>query len=261
MTDLSEFSGLNSAFVSSIADKPGDLFVDPAAFQIKREAGVEHLVMCHHPFGWLRQGVPLMDHLNDVARLQLFGHVHVNRVELGRDYVRVAASAAHPDRTEPGWEPGYNLIELVVEVDGAKRVMKIGTHVRVWQNRPGEFRAKMDRGDDVFRHTIPLEDLAPSPTGTAPSASLPEPTSTGLAALLKQVTVNSMDSLRDISVQIFKLTLSQKSAIAGKLNLLEEQDVNEPDFERFRRAFIRARDRGLIEDLDREVKAAAGEDR
>jgi hypothetical protein len=66
-----------------------------------------------------------------------------------------------------------------------------------------------------------------------------------------------MDTLRDISIRFFKLTLSQKSAIAGKLNLLEEEDANQPDFERFRRVFLRARDRGLVKDLDREVKEAA----
>ena len=66
-----------------------------------------------------------------------------------------------------------------------------------------------------------------------------------------------MDTLRDVSIRFFKLTLSQKSAIAGKLNLLEEEDANQPDFERFRRVLIRARDRGLVSALDREVREAA----
>ena len=70
-----------------------------------------------------------------------------------------------------------------------------------------------------------------------------------------------MDTLRDISIRFFKLTLSQKSEIAGKLNLLEEEDTNQPDFERFRRVFLRARDRGLVNDLDREVKEAAARGR
>ena len=49
----------------------------------------------------------------------------------------------------------------------------------------------------------------------------------------------------------------QKSAIAGKLNLLEEEDADQPDFERFRRVFLRARGRGIVSDLDREVREAA----
>jgi hypothetical protein len=65
-----------------------------------------------------------------------------------------------------------------------------------------------------------------------------------------------MSGLRDVSVRFFKLTLSQKSAIAGRLGLLEEEDTNEPDFVRFRRVFIRARDRHLLADLEREIMTA-----
>jgi predicted phosphohydrolase len=72
-------SGFNSAFVSSAADKKGDLFIDPACTQLSRARGVEHLVMCHHPCAWVRQGDALRDFLNDVARLHLFGHEHTNR--------------------------------------------------------------------------------------------------------------------------------------------------------------------------------------
>src|SRR6266446_3431099 len=107
-------SGFNSVLVSSAADAPGQLYVDPACYQLIRERGVEHLVICHHPYNWLRDGQRLRDHLNDVARLQLFGHEHTNRIELVRDYIRLAAGAVHPDRSEPGWEPGYNLINLHV---------------------------------------------------------------------------------------------------------------------------------------------------
>jgi GTPase-associated adaptor domain/Calcineurin-like phosphoesterase len=254
-------SGLNSVFVSSVADKPGDLFVDTACFQIKRERGVEHLVMCHHPYPWLRQGELLQDHLNDVARIHLFGHQHTNRIEMGRDWVRVAASAAHPDRTERGWEPGYNLIQLQVGGSESDRRLDIRVHVRVWQMRPGEFRAKTNRGADVFQQEIELEPwTAPASTEVLVQTSSAEaPTLTGDHATAPEpARSDPMDTLRDISVRFFKLSLSKKSAIAGKLDLLEEEDLNQPDFERFRRVFLRARQRGLIEDLDREVKAAAG---
>jgi hypothetical protein len=252
-------SAFNSVFVSSSADKKRDIFVDPACFQLIRQGGIEHLVICHHPYDWLRQGDALKDYLGDVARLHLFGHEHVNRIELNRDWVRIAADAAHPDRTEPGWEPGYNLVELQVDGTRTDRKLKVRVHVRVWQSRPGEFRAKMDRGRDVFEHTILLESWS-SPQAaappTSPSSGPNERKSVQKDNNPEPARIDPMDSLRDISVRFFKLTLSQKSAIAGKLNLLEEEDTNQPDFERFRRAFIRARERGLVEKLDNEVKAA-----
>lgn len=250
--------GLNSVFVSSAADKRGDLFADPACLQIGTERGVENLIMSHHPYTWLRNGDALRDHLNDVARIQLFGHDHTNRIEMHRDYVRLAASAAHPDRAAAGWEPGYNLIQLEVLGAGTDRTLAVRTHVRVWQTAPGRFRAKMDKGSEVFEHTIKLDGWeGPAPAPEPATAPPLETAATGDGRSAGASGSDSMDTLRDISVRFFKLSLSQKLAIAGKLDLLEDQDINQPDFERFRRVFTRARDRGLVEQLDREVKAAA----
>ena len=143
---------------------------------------------------------------------------------------------------------------------GGNRRLEIRAHVRVWQQRPGEFRPKTDRRANVFKQIIRLE------AWTAPAATEPQTAPTELLNTLvagppstqEPARSDSMDTLRDISVRFFKLTLSQKSAIAGKLNLLEEEDANQPDFERFRRVFVRARDRGLVTDLDREVSETAG---
>jgi len=253
---LLRLSGYNSAVVSSAADQPNDLFVDPACFQVTREPGVENVVLCHHPYNWLRQGDRLRDHLHDVARLQLFGHEHTNRIDMGRDWIRLAASAAHPDRGEPGWEPGYNLIELRVHGTGTDRRLETRVHVRVWQTAPGRFRPKMDRDEAVFCQSIRLDSWD---GGTTVSATATDP-AVAPAVLSAQDNApaptrsDPMDTLRDISVRFFKLSLSQKSAIAGKLGLLEEEDVNQPDFERFRRVFIRARERDQVHDLDREVR-------
>lgn len=253
-------TGFNSALVSSNVDKAGDLFVDPACFQVTRERGVEHVVLCHHPFTWLRQGEALKGHLNDVARIQLFGHEHTSRIELQRDTVRIAASAAHPDRTEHGWEPGYNLIELEVSGAGSERKLEVAAHVRIWQSAPGQFRPKMDGQKDVFRQVIDLEDWTVLPAErTAAAAAVIDITHVELPAQITEAQASGsdpMDTLRSISVRFFKLTLSQKSAIAGKLGLLEDEDINQPDFERFRRVFERARDRNLVAELGSEINAA-----
>ena len=244
-------SGLNSTFVSSAADAVGSLYVDPSCRQIMREAGVEHLVMSHHGYRWLHQGDLLRDHLNSVARLHLFGHEHIDRIEIGRDWVRIAAGAAHPDRREQNWEPGYNFIKLSVRGTGFDRHLDVSVHVRVWQQRPDQFRAKMDRDADSFMTSIKLEPWeAPAPLPLQlPAGAAPAPTPAA-----EQPTRNDpMAQLRELSVRFFRLTLSQKSAIAGKLSLMEEDDANHPDFERFRRALLRARDRHLMDALEQEI--------
>ncbi len=239
--------GFNSALVSSANDKKDDLFVDPNCLQILREPGVEHLVMCHHPPEWLRNGQRLSDHLSDVAKVQLFGHEHLHRIRRDVDYLRIAAAATHPDRTEPGWEPGYNFLELSVRGAGADRWLSTKTHVRLWQSNPARFRAKVDRNEEsVFSHEIKLPRWEGVEQDGAAQQPAPLPTTGGEA----------MASLREVNRRFFKLTVSQRAAIAGRLGLLQAEDADQPDYERYERVFMRARERELIEQLEMEVQVA-----
>ncbi len=245
--------GVNTAFVSSAADKEGDIFVDPASLQITREAGVTNLVAAHHHLSWLRQKQAFEDHLNDVAPIQIFGHIHTNRIHMNRDWMRLTASAMHPDRHEAAWEPGYNIIELQVEPDGSRRSLRIKAHVRVWQTAPGGFHPKMDKGNNIFEHSIGLEPWE----GDNAKRSAGEPASPErIQGLLATPGAETMTTLREIGVRFYQLSFSKKSEIAGKLNLLEEEDMSQPDFERFRRVFLRAHERKKLEELKNAVEEA-----
>lgn len=245
--------GLNTAFVSSAHDRRGDLFFDPASLQITRTDGVVNLVVAHHHLSWLRQARDLEDHLNDVAPVQIFGHVHTNRVDLNRDYVRLTASATNPDRQEPGWEPGYNLIELSIDGGPDTRMLRIRAHVRVWQTAPGGFHAKMDKTSPVFEHSIQLHPWHP-PVASALTVALLEPLP-GSAAMPVEGG-SAMNTLRDLGLRFYRLSFSKKSEIAGKLELLEDEDMGQPDYERFRRVFLRAHERGKLNELAEAVSAA-----
>lgn len=246
--------GLNTAFVSSSHDQKSDLFVDPASLQITREDGVVNLVVAHHHLSWLRQARDLEDHLNDVAPLQIFGHVHTNRVDMNRDYVRLTASAANPDRHEAGWEPGYNFIELSVDGGPYERKLVVRAHVRVWQTAPGGFQAKMDKASPVFKQSITLEDWHPA---MIPSALPDSPLQPLVGAAEMPIEEgHTMDTLRDLGLRFYRLSFSKKSEIAGQLELLEEEDMHLPDYERFRRVLIRAHERGMLETLAEAVSTA-----
>ncbi|PHI30895.1 metallophosphoesterase [Budvicia aquatica] len=252
--------GFNSALVSSKFDEPGSLYVDPACFQVVREKGVEHIVLCHHPFSWLGHGEELQNHLNDISRIQLFGHNHTSRIELQDDFIRISASAAQPNKEEYGWEPGYNLIEINVNSDGDYRELDIIAHIRIWQSSPGQFIAKMRKNDDHYRKKIHLDNWS------RPESKL---TDSNIASIFEKESLQSisaakvskpvsswrdpMDKLRIVSVRFYKLTLSQKLTIARKLGLLEDEDRDQSNFERFRRVFILAQQRDLIGELDNEI--------
>src|SRR6185369_2012509 len=200
--------GLNSTFVSSEADRKGNLFVDPAAMQLTNERGTVNLVVWHHGFTWLRNGDTLSDHLNSISSLQLFGHEHTVRIDLNRDWVRVGASAMHPDKSEGNWSPGYNWIQLKVDGAPTQRKLLAQIHVRVWQPNPPLFQPLRDRYDeDIFVHSVPLEPWisseAPPTLGDQPLS--PEPA----------ILADHMDSLRSLSIRFYRLSLSQKAEIAG----------------------------------------------
>ena len=249
-------TGLNSAFVSSHADKEGSLYVDPSGFTITRENGVVHLVLCHHPYNWLANGRELEDHLNDVVQIQLFGHEHTNRVLPGRDWFRVAASAAHPDRAERGWEPGYNLLELMIDTKEEQRYLEIKGHVRIWQNRPGQFVPKVDREKNHFHQLIPIDSWRPPVQPTPITTSEDTFAISDSSEARRNEEDTSMTSLRALSIRFSKLTFSKKLEIAGGLSLFEEADTKLPDHERFRQVLLRARERRVLQKLESEIASA-----
>lgn len=248
--------GINSAFVSSSADKPGNLFVDPATFQITRHAGVANMVVTHHHPTWLRQGQAVEDHYGDVAQIQVFGHIHTNRITRDPHYVRLTASALHPDRFEPSWEPGYNIIQVNVERSGDARRLHVEAHVRLWQSAPGQFRAKMDHHRDFFEHRIDLEPWEASNVAREPDAIMAQ--GAGDQPTDPPPSAEAMTLLRELGIRFYALTFSQKSEIAGRLALLEEEDMAQPDFERFRRVFIRASQRNKLTELKQAIEEAEG---
>ena len=93
--------GFNSVLVSDAANSEGQMLLDPAAAQIPAEVGVTHLVMCHHPFNWLKNRTGFQDRIEHVAKLQLFGHEHTRRVEDNRRFLRIRAGALQPAQTKP----------------------------------------------------------------------------------------------------------------------------------------------------------------
>lgn len=248
--------GLNTALVSSRHDKLGDLFVDSASFQITREPGVTNLVVAHHHLSWLRQSRDLEDILNDSAPIQIFGHVHTNRIDLNRDYMRLTASATQPERGDTTWEPGYNFIHVSVDGENTSRRLIVKAHVRVWQTAPGGFFAKRDRGDlDSFELTIALEDWSASPGPHPPSGLLHGSLVSSMedGAIPSEEEQPALTTMRDVALRFYRLSFSKKSEIAGRLQLLESEDMKQPDHERFRQVIIRAYERGQLELLKQAV--------
>ena len=167
--------GFNTVLVSDITDNKDRMLIDPAAAQIEEEDGVCHIVMAHHPFGWLKNGRDFQDRCEKVAQIQLFGHEHSRRVEEGKHFLRIRAGAMQPARDERDWKPGYNWIDVSVEGKGDKRKLIVKAWVRQFETN--SFLGIADpKGGLVWENSYDL------PKWTAPEVSAVETSKTEVSA-------------------------------------------------------------------------------
>lgn len=264
--------GLTSTLISGLGERdksPGRLYLSRLQTVLNPEPDVLNLVICHHPPSWFLDAAEVDDDVNNRAAIQMFGHEHRQRCTRPPEYIRFSAGAINPDRNEPDWKPGYNLIDLAVEGAGVHRAVQVRAHVRHLQNSPEMFSAlRTSRQEDVWSHRLPLpshEPLGAHPTvvvstpdiaiqavapiesaGNAPA--VPEP-----AVAVTEVAMSNPIT-KNLVFRFWSLSVSQKRQIAFKLNLITENDLDVPEPERYTRALKLAAQQGQLEELAREVE-------
>jgi predicted phosphodiesterase len=249
-------SGFNSVLVSDAQDAEGQMLLDPAAAQIPVEPGVTHLVMCHHPFNWLKNRGGFQDRIEHAAKLQLFGHEHTRRVEDYRRFLRIRAGALQPARDEPDWKPGYNWIDLEVSGAGANRQLD----VRVWvrQHERSAFIPVPDPDrQNPWRMPIALpESHAPTMNATAPP-KLAQATEQKAADVEVPVTPSSSApvTIRSVTLKFFKLKEHEQRRVIVQLELDDETDRDLKDYELAIAAVRRSEQRGRLAELNEKIEA------
>lgn len=249
--------GLTSTLLSGAGgkdDRRDCLYLSPLQTSLDPEDDVVNLVMIHHPPDWLLDQDDVADAFNNRAALQLFGHKHRQRITRERNYIRFSAGAVNPDRNDLGWEPGYNLICLRVVGDGPDRALEIDTHLLILQSSPERFVPRRDDDDNpIFNHRIPFPGYLPTVSTASPSpiaAASPAPPAP--AAPNVEVPMNE-EPARNFLFRFWNLTSSQRREIAQGLGLITDDDLRIPEHERYGRALLNARDRGLLDQVAAEV--------
>lgn len=249
--------GFNSVIVSDLSDAENSMLVDPAAAQITRSDGVAHLVMCHHPFGWIKNRGPFEDRMNGVVQLQIFGHEHTLRVEENKYFVRIRAGALQPERDGPNWKPGYNWIDVsTAAADGNRKLV-----VTVWVrgHEVDHFIAITDRNhNEEWKNTFDLPPWLP----TDPGAGLEqkERENVSLEAVPKVLELLMVEpkksaTIRSVTTKIFRLKEHEQRRLIAKLKLDETGDNELKDYEAVVAAVRRSAQRGEIQTLDNEIDA------
>jgi hypothetical protein len=246
--------GLNSTLVSNALDDDGanKLVVGRAQLQFSREAGVEYLVMCHHPPQWLRDQDIVEDKFRERVRVQLFGHKHRQRCEeIDRKSIRLVAGAMGPDQREPDWNPVYNLLQLSVRVKDGTRYLDVKVEPRVWIKSAQRFGQDSGCKSGVRLFSLQLEPWE-SPKRDRPPATEKhqiQPTSDNNG---DKAPVN----LRRLTYQFLSLPFTKQMEVAQGLGLLRPEDKGVQDQQLFQLFFNRARELDVIDKLEKSIEHA-----
>ena len=254
-TLLSGANGLDDARLS--------LYLSPLQTVLDPADRVINLVMCHHPPDWLMDHDDVEDAVCGRAAVHFFGHKHRQRIHLDRHYARFSAGAVNPERHEPGWEPGYNLVRLSIAVENAHSYLDIEAHLLVWQTNPEMFRPRMAAHNEPFyRHRIRLPNSTLGSVRNVSPASAPlpaivsEPSPSDVAGM--ETTMSDRDT-RNLVLRFWDLSSSQRREIAIALDLLQGDEIAQlAEPERYGRALRRAGERGLLERVAEEIEKREG---
>lgn len=252
--------GLNSALISDESDNDAarKLVVGNAQCRLERQEGLEYLVMCHHPPHWLMDHLSFVDLVNSRARIQLYGHQHRQRMDQVNNSLRLFAGALHPNRSETGWTPQYNILSSSVESVDGKRALRIDVFPRVWSETATRFVADHVDGDDDVR-TFRLE-LGPwTPGRESVDEHKEAPVKPEKVASQGQDTHNQnpdteSDPFRRLVYRYLTLPYTKRLAIALRLRIIREEDtrIEEPEFSL--QLMNRAKAGNLLADLWDEVE-------
>lgn len=249
--------GWNSTLLSGFEgndDERGSMFIGRIQTVVHPEDGVVNAVLAHHPPSWCRDEDDIDNKICAFAHLHFFGHKHRQRVDQHDTYIRYAAGAVNPNPDELGWEPGYNLIELKVVPQEGARALQVKSHVRRYRSGDSTFeygRPPTGATEWYFKELPIRGAYRLGATTLTPKVDPP----VSAAAAAPAVTTPPADTVRDrdLVYRFWSLPMSGRRDIANALGLLEPGEMQLKESERYGRALLRAKERGLIDRLASEI--------
>tara|TARA_R110002073_G_scaffold332412_2_gene518476 strand:+ start:19610 stop:20998 length:1389 start_codon:yes stop_codon:yes gene_type:complete len=258
--------GLNSSLISDSNDHPdtGKMVLGKYQCKIPQLSGVANMIVCHHPFDWIRDADEVERMLQPRSSLQLFGHKHSHKLKKVDDaLLQVSAGAVHPSRSESGWEPRFNWLSLCVEENGSSRSLRVDVYPRIWNPNTQSFTAdaiNCDESKNCKSFLLKLPDWAgrsPDDHSTGPNAGKEEGVadSTILDASSHSGCVAHfednrgtpvMNPNRTITQRYLQLGYATRTRIAIRLDLIQDGDDRLQDHMKLRTQLLRAQEAGQL---------------
>lgn len=164
-----------------------------------------HIALCHHPPNWLRDSDEIAPWVAQ-ASVVLTGHEHAAGITLAEDgrTLYIASGAVNPSRTESGWIPAYNVIEIAPNLTEAD-LLDVRVHARSWRGAHAEFGADSADGPLAFTVTLAVSQrlAAPSPVEVIPEVDHPaEPIAARPHALIHEAMSRPVDIRRRVGREL-----------------------------------------------------------
>ncbi len=248
--------GITSAWISDASDSPekDELKNVVGLFQLAQVADEPNTIsvaLCHHPLRWIRDAELVKPWLSR-AQIVLTGHEHAPGIEVSPDgtSIWIASGAVNPVRTQAGWIPAYNLIEL----ESVGELLDVRVYARSWQRERAEFGPDTSSGRPASHRLrlarLPGEqrdsDMAPSdhrvpPAGMAVVPPEPEP---------------FVSDERQMVYRVMRASPDARRRAARELNLLPPNSEDMDGLEMDRELLRRALEEGTLAALDERIRNA-----
>jgi predicted phosphodiesterase len=246
--------GLCSVLVSNGEDEKGNIVLGSVQATVPRVDGVNYLTLCHHPPDWLLDQDHITVPLEKRVRIQLFGHKHLQMVQIIDGMLRVTAGAMHPERTGQVWDPAYN----VIVIDRRDTVtMGVRLYQRQWDKAVGRFAPLRDSDSGASFRDMTWQSAAPVPGHPArriavmASAPIPEHPATIDNAVIPKgnEAMPEPNYKRRLTFRFLGLSFRNQISIANALGVLTDEDRALSHDALFRVLFERALQMGRLATL------------
>lgn len=213
------------------------------------------MLMCHHPPECWKFKSDIIDRINKRADVQLYGHMHMQSVELDENNAVLFSGATHPQRSAD-WIPRYNWITLSSEIIDSDRILNIDIYPRILSESRDRFQADVSTTTNglFIHHAINIDrkrrqDLSDSclsnKTDETPKSEMRE-TCVVVSEPKMQSTVNE----RELIYNFYELSVFQQFELLGKFKLISEQDKGLSIATALNIAIQRAKEQGTLGSLN-----------
>lgn len=118
--------GINSAIISNADDhidktKERKMVITQTQIPQNKDGNI-YMVLCHHPPECWKDNDILEKLMHERVKIQLYGHKHLQKIEVDKKSLKISSGAIHPER-DYNWIPCYNWISIKVEKD--KLIIKV----------------------------------------------------------------------------------------------------------------------------------------